>query len=848
MYPEFTEDTQIFHQLLEELGKTHAIRFAYDSDISPTAIQHNYSRANDLQHTLKEIFFLSNLEYQISDSLILLRQKLDTQSDRPLRGRVLDGFTFRPMENVLVRTTAGRYTFTDALGFFMIDTQSLIDTGHIEFSYLGYEWTKHSIGSLQKPCVVKMDIFPFTIPMIRVHSRATRPDVLIPVSRETASEGMRLASMPAGLDIFRQLQLLPGLLASNDASARMLIRGSESYETLVKLDGMTLYNPTHFYSIFSSVNPSFVDRVELYKNNLPIEEPSRTGGLVVLRSADVQPDRRAGNMDVDLLNASIHARIPFSAATGLSVAGRTSYLNAGNSSFFDLFRNRAGESGLNGFQESLVLELNPSFHYFDLNAKFETEDIGQMRSAFHFYLSQDKLTQYYQEEKAPTSSLPLFRFTYDNKTRWQNLALASEHRWAFSENHTGLLQIQYSTATFSEDFLFVNQIVKPSSQSKFNKFSQLDNGISDFHTSFLGSWELPGSSDVKYGFEFGRFEAQSEIRLDSQSVLAMSDQEYPVTLFQEWHKKTGSWSFRLGSRFSLLPELGRYYFDPRLLIQFTPKNKSGQLYSSLSYNHQYLTQFSFENHLGQSYEFWVISNADFPLLRSWNAMMGYKESGKSWSLTAELFGKWRYGLTEFALTRPGFSENGEEPDEFRLFEGNGRIIGLDLLMRKKWGEFETQVSYTLSANLVRFPEIFQGQFFPSQDHRLHQLKWQNQYRLRSWSFQLNTIYSSGRPYLDVSILDKKLPRSKLNPDRLVSYLPYYLRIDPGVEYTFSRKGRKLIAGISIFNVLDRKNLYHVQYIKPVQSDKPDSAEYLTAGAQTTLLGRTLNVRLAFSFD
>lgn len=63
-------------------------------------------------------------------------------------------------------------------------------------------------------------------------------------------------SLPSAFesDLFRSLQLLPGISAANDFSSKLYIRGGNPDQTLILLDQTTVYNPTHFFGFYSTFN------------------------------------------------------------------------------------------------------------------------------------------------------------------------------------------------------------------------------------------------------------------------------------------------------------------------------------------------------------------------------------------------------------------------------------------------------------------------------------------------------------------------------------------------------------------------------------------------------------------
>ena len=62
----------------------------------------------------------------------------------------------------------------------------------------------------------------------------------------------QLSALPslAEADIFRTLQSLPGVLQSSEFSTGLIIRGGNTDQNLILLDGITVYNPSHLGEFF----------------------------------------------------------------------------------------------------------------------------------------------------------------------------------------------------------------------------------------------------------------------------------------------------------------------------------------------------------------------------------------------------------------------------------------------------------------------------------------------------------------------------------------------------------------------------------------------------------------------
>lgn len=102
-----------------------------------------------------------------------------------------------------------------------------------------------------------------------------------------------LEHMPdVGDDVIRAVARLPGI-ASNGFSALSHFRGGELSETLVRLDGLRLYDPFHlrdFQSVFSAIDPRVVSSMNIYTGGFPATFGDRMSGVVDVESMAVEED------------------------------------------------------------------------------------------------------------------------------------------------------------------------------------------------------------------------------------------------------------------------------------------------------------------------------------------------------------------------------------------------------------------------------------------------------------------------------------------------------------------------------------------------------------------------------
>jgi hypothetical protein len=79
-------------------------------------------------------------------------------------------------------------------------------------------------------------------------------------------------------DILRVVLTLPGVKSVGEASTGLNVRGGAADQNLILFNDATIYNPAHFFGMFSAFNPELVKDVELYKSSIP----AKFGGTVVV--------------------------------------------------------------------------------------------------------------------------------------------------------------------------------------------------------------------------------------------------------------------------------------------------------------------------------------------------------------------------------------------------------------------------------------------------------------------------------------------------------------------------------------------------------------------------------------
>jgi hypothetical protein len=356
--------------------------------------------------------------------------------------------------------------------------------------------------------------------------------------------------------------------------------------------------------------------------------------------------------------------------------------------------------------------------------------------------------------------------------------------------------------------------------------------------------------DLRTGFDFKNNRVSYQFTEDDQTLLAGDEKAHEYTFFAENRRKVNQLEFTLGSRFTYYSPTRQMYVDPKFLMTYEA-NPGLLLKTSIHYAHQYLREFNYENRLGQSSNFLILSNGqDYPVGGSLQFMTGFSFKKSSWNFDVEFYHKNLEGVLEYSLQMPGI-EPGlglNRSRSYQIFSGHGKVTGIDILVEKHIRKYTGWFAYTLSKSSRQFEKIRFNLPFPAQDDRRHQVKWINQYTIQKFTFSANYIFSSGKPYLALNELPGPQDLSEFGARTHIRNLPDYQRLDIGIDYHFNLLSKKGTVGISCSNVFDHYNVKYLQYIfsLPVETG-PERKTSTIAGTETSLLGRTPNLRFRLDF-
>ena len=165
-------------------------------------------------------------------------------------------------------------TSTNIYGFYSLTLNST-DSVIIRWSYVGYK-------TVEKKLLLKEDL---RLDIFLEHAGELEEVVIMGEGITKLSEDVRMSVMeikpkdvkmiPALLgekDVFKALQLMPGVQKGNEGSSGLYVRGGGPDQNLIILDEAVVYNANHLFGFFSLFNGDALKSIELTK------EACRHGG------------------------------------------------------------------------------------------------------------------------------------------------------------------------------------------------------------------------------------------------------------------------------------------------------------------------------------------------------------------------------------------------------------------------------------------------------------------------------------------------------------------------------------------------------------------------------------------
>ena len=687
-----------------------------------------------------------------------------------ISGYVLDSESGEglPGANVILSGTL-MGTATNFDGYFVI-TEVPSGSYELKISFMGFEPLSQIVNLRSgERFRQNFELIPQTVELQEVVVTEERMERKVNIQASRVKLNLRqMKGVPqiGEADLFRALHALPGVLTETEFSTGLVIRGGNSDQNLILLDGITVYNPSHLGGFFSNFILDAVKEADLLKGGFNAEYGGRLSAVLNVRSREGNRKKFEGKASVSLISAQTTLEGPAGEKGAWLVSGRRTY--------FDKV-----------FQGT---ELYFPYYFYDVQGHIFQDITKNDRISLSWYTGRDDL----------------FWEDFLLKGRWENKTVSLNYRKLFSET----LVSHWVLAKSRFDILF-----GLGGGSGINEVDYID----DFTFRSDWTWFASQEAQFRFGTEVKGLDFQySASYLDSAIFMSQqSPVEAAIYAKMKWWP-SAVFMLEPGLRVGYYdnhPE--KWYFDPRLGIKYL-LTEDRYLNFSLGIYHQFMETIQ-DDFYPKIMDAWFAVDYSVTPASAVQVTAGYEEYfGAAWRVQVEAYYKTMNNMLTFVESRSTVDEIiSDESLADLVDEGDGYAYGAELFLHKEIGRLNGWVAYAHSISRKQFG----GKEYYTNWDRRHVFNILGNYRIsRKWDANLKWTYQTGQPYTpilgyfievlpgDPEPFYRPIPGGR-NSSR---YEPFH-RMDVGIVRHFKLFGTPGEFFIQVVNAYWQKNIFRYIY-------------------------------------
>ena len=849
---EFDFSDKSLYEAIKKLSSKHKFKFSYNPSALKKHKLDKSIKANTEAELISKIFEDLPFKIQVSNGVYLIIPQKIKPKPLPLAGSVYDKDSGKPLAFAHVQTSE-KGTISNQNGRFTLPPRE--DTITISVSYIGYKDVQLEVPPNQEDIALNLELNPYVLQEVILNTSIGTDLSGKPGFFSLNPEQFNSLPTLGGTDVFKSIQLLPGVQATDETASGLSVRGGTPAQNLIQMDGFTLYHLDHFFGIFSTLNPNMINNVSVFKGGFGSQYGGRISSVVDVSGRVGTKQEVGGQIGVNLLAMDGYIETPIGNKTSFIFGMRQSLTGVLNS---DLFRDFL-TSNRSAFVESInpgiaTLNLTPSLNFYDINSKIQHRFSSRSILDVNFYLSEDDYTGEYLESDDFAS------LRIQDLANWSNSGLSASWKYNFSPKWYSSFTLGTSnyreeeslgiTQTFFQDATFDSTIIARNSAIDIYEFG-VNSTVNDVTIKTDHEIDLDNDDIVRAGIEINSISTNYET---DQFFLANFAEEFVIkdTLILESNIISGYGSYQfnnsnvsstIGLRSSYYEPTEKWYVEPRFDINFKLSEKFS-LKGAASFHHQFVNQTSLSFFDNDDKFYWVLADDDvIPILKSTHLIFGGSYSSKRWLVDLEYYRKNTNGILEnrfVNLTPAGISF---VLDQQINLAGDNLSEGLDIFVKYHTTRYSSWLSYSLARSENSFWYINQNTPYPSNQDQRHEINLTNQYKVNNWEFSSLLLLGSGRPFT-IPILNEDsiitYDEERLNDQRL----PGYFRVDLSAKYSFSVGKTKCNAGVTLFNLFGTQNIKSRRFTQRFLFDEQEASitsdQSELVAIDTNLLGFTPN--------
>ena len=724
---------------------------------------------------------------------------------------------FQEIRNGTISNTYGYYSATIKKG-----------TYTILISFIGYE-------TINRPLVLDKDN---KINFLLKPSSGLTEEIVIQSEKSDkniSSTQMGTVKMPVQtikllpvlfgeVDILKTIQLLPGVQSAGEGSSGFYVRGGGPDQNLILLDGANVYNSSHLFGFFSVFNADAIKDVKLIKGGMPANYGGRLSSVLDISMKEGNMKKFGIQGGVGLISSRLTVEGPI-------VKDTSSFIISGRRTYIDILARP--------FMSDTSMFSGSGYYFYDLNAKINYRLSEKDRIFLSGYFGRDVFT-FNNSEDNINMSIP-----WGNSTaslRWNHLfsdKLFLNTTAIFSDYNfdIGITQDNFRLSLFSG-------ITDYSVLVDFNYFPNINHKIS-FGSQAIRHTFVPSS--VSVDTDESDLDIGNKLKQYANDIAIYINDEFDLTerlkinagLRGTYFQQVGPFTRYVKDENNNLIDTVNYktgdeivsfsHVEPRMSMRYKINDLSS-VKASYTQNYQYIHMASMSS-VTMPTDLWVPSSDIVAPQYGVQYVVGYFRnfSDNLFETSVEIYFKQMENQIEYA---PGSTPNdniGDNADNNFVF-GDGESYGLELFLKKNYGNTTGWIGYTLSKTTRQFELINDGNEYYAKYDRRHDLSVIVNHEFNpKWNLSFVYVYATGNsftPVLGRLFMENGTMLLEYGDHNFYRMKPYH-RMDFSLTYNFvNNKKFNSSLNFSVYNLYNRHNPYFIYF--GYEGDVTDGAFKTTA--------------------
>jgi TonB dependent receptor/CarboxypepD_reg-like domain/TonB-dependent Receptor Plug Domain len=614
-------------------------------------------------------------------------------------------------------------------------------------------------------------------------------------------------------DVLKVMLTLPGVKSVGEASTGLNVRGGAADQNLILFNEATIFNPTHFFGLFSAFNPEVVKSVELYKSSIPARYGGRLSSVLDITSREGNKKEITGSAGIGLLTSRLDIEGPL-------VKDKTSFILGGRTTYADWLLNLLPEQ----YKHSKA-------SFYDLNMDVSHEINKKNNLYFTAYTSSDH-----------------FNLNSDTTYDYMNLNFSLKWKHNFNDKLYGVFTTGYDRYQYD-----ISSQANPVNAYKltFDINQEYLKAHFNYYLSSSHSVEF-GLNSIYYKLDPGNYEPFSKVSLVAPDIVNAQRALESALYVSDTYTITDRFSVEGGIRYSMYNYLGpqsvNQYAEglPKTAddIVTTKSYASGsfiktyggpeyrisvkyEISDSFSIKAGYNTQRQYTHVLSNTTaiaptDIWQLSDPNIKPQSGDQISLGLYKNFLSNTVetSVEVYYK---NIQHYLDYKSGAVLVLNHHIETDVLNTNGKAYGVELMIKKLTGKLNGWISYSYSRTLLKQDDpnageiINEGKYYPANYDQPHSATVIANYRVNHrFSISANGTYSTGRPItLPIGVFFYDNSFRTLYADRNAYRIPDYFRVDFSMNIEGNHRIHQTTHNswtLGVYNLTGRKNPYSVYYV------------------------------------